>query len=238
MPPRTFGSAGVDHTGLEPVLGALAGGGTPALGRVRHDLDRYLAGLSVLDPTTLSRAEALAYWLNLYNAGALKLVARAFDEGSESVLAVPGGFDANVAEIAGERLSLDGIEHGKIRRFCDPRIHAALVCGSVSCPTLRYEPYRGDDIESQLDDQVRRFLSAGGARIDADSRTVHLSRVFLWYGGDFVRPERMPTWLPARRGALVRSLLPWLDEPAGWLASGSASVAFQPYDWGLRCSVG
>jgi hypothetical protein len=219
-------------------LQALAKGGTPALAGVQADLDRYLAGVGAIDPDTLNRPEALAYWLNLYNAGALNLAARALAEGVESVLRVPGGFDARVFDIAGEQLSLDAIEHGKIRRFGDPRIHAALVCGSVSCPTLRYEPYRGDQIEHQLDDQMRRFLAGGGAQLEMDTRTVNLSRVFLWYGGDFTRPHRMPTWIPARPRTLVRALLPWLDEAAAWVASGETSVGFQPYDWGLRCSVG
>jgi hypothetical protein len=59
-----------------------------------------------------------------------------------SVLRMPGAFSAPFVTVAGERLSLDAIEHAKIRRFADPRIHAALVCGSVSCPTLRPPPTR------------------------------------------------------------------------------------------------
>jgi hypothetical protein len=213
-------------------------GGILGLVQVEDDLHRYLAEARTVDPASLTRAEALAFWLNLYNAGALSLAARAFAEGAESVLRVPGAFDAPVFQIAGEQLSLDAIEHGKIRRFGDPRIHAALVCGSVSCPTLHHEPYRGDQLEVQLDAQMRRFLAGGGAKLEMDTRTVHLSRVFLWYGGDFTRPDHMPTWFPARSHNLVRALLPWLDESAGWLASGKASVKYQPYDWGLRCSVG
>jgi hypothetical protein len=111
------------------------------------------------------------------------------------------------------------------------------VCGSVSCPTLRYEPYRGESLETQLDHQMRSFLSKGGARFDVETRTIQLSRVFLWYGGDFVRPHRMPTWIPGRRQSLLRALAPWLDEGASWADSGRKKVEFQSYDWGLRCSV-
>ena len=237
-PPRESGTAVTDHTGLAPVLQALADGGTQALAGVQDHLDRYLAGSRAVDPVALNRPEQLAYWINLYNAGALNLAAQAMALGAESVLRIPGGFAEPLFDIAGELLSLDAVEHGKIRRFGDPRIHGSLVCGSVSCPTLRYEPYRGDQIETQLDDQMRRFLAGGGARFDAETRTVHLSRVFLWYGGDFARPHRMPTWIPARPQSLVRALLPWLDQTAGWLASGPIKVNYQPYDWGLRCSVG
>jgi hypothetical protein len=237
-PPRAYGIGRATHLGLETVLGALAEGGISALVRVEDDLDRYLTEARAVDPAKLTRPEALAFWLNLYNAGALSLAARAFAEGAESVLRVPGAFDAPAFHIAGEQLSLDAIEHGKIRRFGDPRIHAALVCGSVSCPTLHHEPYRGDQLEVQLDEQMRRFLAGGAAQLEMDTRTVYLSRVFLWYGGDFTRPDHMPTWFPARPRNLVRALLPWLDENAAWVASGKISIKYQSYDWGLRCSVG
>ena len=237
-PPRKYGTARADHTGLAPVLHGLADGGTPALARVQGHLDRYLAGSLAVDPSTLNRSEQLAYWINLYNAGALNLAARALAGGAPSVLRIPGGFTEPLFDVAGEPLSLDAVEHGKIRRFGDPRIHGALVCGSVSCPTLRYEPYRGDQIETQLEDQMRRFLAGGGARFDAETRTVYLSRVFLWYGGDFARPDRMPTWIPARPRTLVRALLPWLDQAEHWVSSGQGKVNYQPYDWGLRCTVG
>ena len=236
--PGPFGVAGADHTSLEPVLQALDDGGTAALGRVQGDLRRYLAGAAETNPDTLTRSEALAFWLNLYNAGALDLAARAFAEGAESVLRLPGGFSSPMFSIDGEGLSLDAVEHGKVRHFGDPRIHAALVCGSVSCPTLRYEPYRGDQLGEQLDDQMRRFLAAGGAELEEGTRTVRLSRVFLWYGGDFTRPRRMPTWLPARPLKLVQALRRWMGESADWLKSGDVSVEYQGYDWGLRCSVG
>ena len=236
--PGVEGTGRADHSGLEPVLQALAVGGTPALAGVQEHLDHYLAGSRAVDPSTLERAEQLAYWINLYNAGALNLAAQAQALGAESVLRVPGGFTEPLFDIADEPLSLDAIEHGKIRRFGDPRIHGALVCGSVSCPKLRPESYRGDRIDTQLDDQMRRFLAGGGARFDPQTRTVNLSRVFLWYGGDFVRPHRMPTWIPARRQTLVRALLPWMDQTENWFSPGQTRVEYQPYDWGLRCSVG
>jgi hypothetical protein len=235
-PPQSGGER-ADHAAFRPVLGALAGGGIAALESVRRDLSSYLVYTASVDPRRLTRFESLAYWLNLYNAGALDLAVRAFSAGAESVLRVPGAFDTPVFYIAGELLSLDAIEHGKVRRFGDPRIHAALVCGSVSCPTLRFEPYRGSDLNGQLDDQMRRFLAGGGAVLDEASRTVYLSRVFLWFGGDFTRPAKMPTWLPARRRRLLDALRPWLDEPADWIDSRETSVKFQPYDWGLRCTV-
>lgn len=198
----------------------------------------YLDWLAEVDPDQLVRDDALAYWVNLYNAGALLLAGRALGRGEDSVLRILGGFQRPFVEIAGESLSLDDVEHAKLRRFGDPRIHAALACGSSSCPTLRGEPYHGTGLSRQLDDQLRYFLAAGGCIPDVERGVVRLSRVFLWLGADFVRPHRMPTFLPAFPSSVLRALIPWLEPEIGrWIESSAPKIEFQSYDWGLRCAV-
>ncbi|HDL49385.1 MAG TPA: DUF547 domain-containing protein [Actinobacteria bacterium] len=235
--PGPFGSGRADHRALRSILEAVEQGRTPALIKQRRALDAYLDALRGVDADALTRGEALAYWINLYNAGALRLAAEAVETQENSVLRVPGGFSRPFVEVSGEALSLDVIEHGKIRRFGDPRIHGALVCGSVSCPTLRAEPYDGDGVERQLEDQMKQFLGGGAAAAVGDK--LLLSRMFLWYGGDFTRPARMPTWLPAGGSALKRALVRWLpEELALWVSQADPKLEFQSYDWGLRCAVG
>ena len=237
-PPSPRGDAGCDHSGLTPVLDALAGGDIGALGGVAGRLDTYLGHLQAVDPDTLGRDEALAYWIDLYNAAAIRLAYGAHREGHGSVLDVRRGFDAAAVEVAGEALSLSDVEHGKIRRFGDPRIHLALVCGSVSCPTLRSRPFTGEDLDAQLDDQARTFLAAGGAVVDRERRRVEVSRVFLWFGGDFTRPHRMPTWLPASKRRRSTVISRWLGpDDAAWVEQTRPRFAYQDYDWALACSV-
>ena len=226
----------MDHTGFKPILDSLAADGMSVLLELDDAIADYCDELASTDPETLSRTEALAFWLNLYNAGALRVASRALRAGYDSVLRVPGGFDTVFVDVAGERLTLDDIEHGKLRRFKDPRIHAALICGSVSCPTLRSVPYSGIGLNQELDDQMRSFLSGGAVVVDHQRGVMQLSRVFGWYGGDFTRPHRMPTWLPPPRHRLVAALRPWLPpDAAAW--TGHFRVEFQTYDWGLRCAV-
>jgi hypothetical protein len=223
---------------LRRPLRRLADEGSQALGHLQADLTGYLEWLHGQSPDGLTHGEALASWINLYNAGALLLADRARSNHERSVLGVPRGFRSSFIDVAGEILSLDDIEHGKLRRFRDPRIHAALVCGSVSCPTLRGEPYAGAGLNEQLDDQLRYFLASGGSNVDRPGRVVRLSRVFLWFGADFVRPHRMPTFLPAARSSVLSALAPWLEpDVADWIASTHPRVEFQSYDWGLRCVV-
>ena len=221
-----------DHSPLADVLTQVQSQGIARLSDLLPVIDAYVSDLAETNPDQLASADALAYWLNIYNAGALGLAGKAFLRGEESVLRVPRAFTTPLATIGRERLTLTQIEHGKIRRFGDPRIHGALVCGSASCPTLRYEPYDGTELDRQLDDQMKKFLAGGGALLDRDR--LLLSRIFLWYGADFVRPHRMPTLWPASKRQIGRALQPWL---APGLKSQTAQVAFQPYDWSLACSV-
>ncbi len=236
--PNPLGTSTMDHGALAGSLSRLADNGPGVLTSLSGDLGAYLSSVRAVDPDELTRDEALAMWINLYNAGALARAAEAQQQGATSVLLVPGAFRKPVVRIGGEDLSLDDIEHGKLRRFRDPRIHAALVCGSVSCPTLRGEPYRGVVIAQQLDDQMRHFLASGGLIYDEERNLVMLSRVFLWFGADFVRPASMPTILPTRRRAVLSALSSWIEPSTQEsIEAATPGVGFQTYDWGLSCSV-
>ena len=230
--PRPAGMGTVDHSSLLPVLQALSEGGLPAAAGRGPDVSTYLAKMSGVEPDGLSRDEALAYWLNLYNAGAVGLAIEAFQSGAASVFRVPDGFIRHLITVAGEELSLDAIEHGKVRRFGDPRIHGALVCGSLSCPTLRPTPYAGEDLDRQLNDQMKDFFAGGGA-VEATPDSVSLSRILLWFGSDFVRPHRMPTFMPASKRRTLQAVRHWLPEHL----QTRSNVEFQNYDWGLGCAV-
>lgn len=235
--PEPSGAGIVGASDLGGVLETLRSGGIATLPAERLRLAAFRDRMQATNPDSLSRDGALAFWLNLYNTGALSIAADAFDDGASTVLRIPGVFDAPWATIAGEPLSLNDIEHGKIRRFGDPRIHGALVCGSASCPTLRYEPF-GENLDEQLDDQMRSFLAGGGAVVDRTAGTLRLSRIFLWYGGDFARPHRMPTWIPSRKEGLSRVIAGWLPKAdAEWVTHSSPRVEYLPYDWGLACSI-
>lgn len=237
-PPRPQGSGKWQHDALRPVLDALREGGVEGLVSAGDELEAYRTSLLAADPDALSRDEALAYWLNLYNTGALAVAITAVRRGATSVFRVPGALATKSIIVAGERLSIEGVEHGKIRRFGDPRIHAALVCGALSCPTLRAEPYEGEKVDHQLDDQMRVFLGGGGAVVDRAAGALHLSRIFMWYGRDFTHPHRMPTLLPGRRRKVAAALTRWMaDDDAGWVRHSRPRIGYQAYDFGLGCAV-
>jgi hypothetical protein len=236
--PRPGGTGKVDHSLFGRLLADLDGDVARRLPAVEGELASYLMEMEQVTPDDLTPAGALAYWMNVYNAAALRLGAETARSGLATVLGIPGAFTKPVVSVAGEGLSLDAIEHAKIRRFKDPRVHAGLVCGSVSCPTLRREPF-GGDVAHQLDDQMRRFLAEGAFGVDESAGRVVLSPIFSWFGRDFVRPDRMPTLLPARRDSVVAALARWMpEEVTSWLARAKPDVTFGSYDWRLGCAIG
>jgi hypothetical protein len=192
---------------------------------------RLVAGLAGCDPAALgSRAERLAFWINAYNVLAIDVVVAHYplasirDAGSllRPVWKRPAG------RIGGRAYSLDEIEHALLRPLGDPRIHAAIVCASSSCPSLRREPYEAGRIDAQLDDALRRFLAdpRKGAAFDPATGRLRLSRIFAWFEEDF-----------AERGGVLAFLLPRLPaEIRAALAArpGAVRVEHFDYDWRLN----
>lgn len=197
---------------------------------------RYLETLARTTPTSLSRNEQLALWINAYNAYTIQLI-NVHNE-RESIkninrafgfLKAGGPWREPLAAVGGTNYTLDEIEHERIRPvFNEPRVHFALVCAAVSCPPLRNEAYVGARLDAQLDDQGVQFLRHSPAknRVDVATGTVYLSRIFDWYGKDFASST------PGVLSALARYL------PAGaeqtLLAGGRARVKWTAYDWALN----
>lgn len=191
---------------------------------------RLIASLDAADPSALDgREEELAFWIDVYNALAIDVVARNWPVGSirdvgslfSPVWKRPAG------SVGGRTVTLDEVEHEIIRPLGDPRAHAAVVCASTSCPSLRREPYTPERLDAQLDGATRAWLAdpGKGLRIDRAANTVHLSKIFDWFPEDF----------EAAGGALAFAARHATGEDAAWLrAHPDARVAYLDYDWDVN----
>ena len=245
-------AAAFDHAAWDGLLRAHVGPDSglvdyAGLAGERRRLDAYLDSLADADLTKAGREEKVAFWLNAYNARMVALVLDHYpirgdrpELPAASVLQVDGIFKTQRARFAGLDLSLDEIEHEYLRaRFAEPRVHFALVCGAVSCPPLRAEAYSAERLDEQLADQARRFLGDRSKNeIDLDAGVARLSRIFEWFGEDFV-PETEPSEAMRRRAgpqaAVLAFLAPLLAEDARRAAlEGRLRVEFLPYDWTLN----
>ena len=139
--------------------------------------------------TDWDRNEKLAFWINVYNLLAINLVVTHYPV--ESIKDIGSFFRPvwyrTAGVVGGRAYSLDEIEHKILRPMGDPRIHGAIVCASISCPSLRREPYRADILSDQLDASLRDWLASPekGLAVDRVRRIVRLSRVFDWFKSDF-----------------------------------------------------
>ncbi len=162
--------------------------------------DRYVAAIEKVSPASRPeffrrREEALAYYLNAYNAQVFKGVLARGPEEKSVWRGWISGFAFFVrmrVTIGGETMSLKRLEDRLIREgFTDPRVHAALNCASISCPRLPQQAFVATDLDAQLDAAMREFVSAAQHfKLDRDERTVYLSEIFDFFPGDFLDFER------------------------------------------------
>lgn len=237
-----------DHTVFDRVLAAHVRGSLvdyEALAAGRTDLDVYLDQLGRTSPTDLervSRDERLAFWINAYNACALRLVIdhypieqrggvaaltnRIAGVPANSIRQIPDTWTRPFCRIAQRDRSLDGIEHGIIRPLGEPRIHFAVNCASRSCPVLAAEAYHGDRLGQQLDDAVARFVAdtAQFQLAPGDPPVLRVNKILDWYKEDF-----------GGTGGVVAFLERYAPEPhRALLQPGKVRVEYFEYDWTLN----
>lgn len=243
------GQALPDHSTFDRVLVEVRREGLvdyASLTADRANLDAYIEELGRTDPEAVSsapRGTQLAFWINAYNACALRLVIdhypiekRGFVAGLRNTVAgvpdnsirqIPNTWKQEFCPVAGRERALDGIEHEIIRPMGDPRIHFAVNCASRSCPVLAPGAYKADSVDTQLDDAVRRFVSdPSHYRLDGGIAPVlHVNKVLDWYKDDFGGKrgvvEFLTRYVPEEDAAILRKH-PELD------------VEYMDYDWTLN----
>jgi len=261
-PPGQLKAQGIDHAPFDSVLARFVEDNRvdyAALQANRSGLDRYLERIGAVGADEFAawtEAERIAYLINAYNAYTLATIIdhypiegtgffekllkpKRFAFPSNSIRHIDGVFDGITHRVAGAELTLDDIEHARLRtNYNEPRIHFALVCAAVSCPPLREEAYRGTRLDEQLHDQGRRFLGDPSLnRFDRQAGEVHLSKIFDWFGEDFRQfavDEIAYSGSESVRGVLsfVRRYLPELT--VRFLEEGDYDVHFLDYDWTLN----
>lgn len=224
-----------------------------ALKKEPTDLGRFVQALGAVKPETYEKWDAqakIAFWINAYNALTLEAIIDHYPIKAgllsglvypkNSIRQISGVWDKLKFTVMGERTTLEHIEHKILRaRFNEPRIHMALVCAAVGCPALRHEPYVGDRLDRQLDDQARHFLGDRDKfRIDRSKDVVYLSPIFKWFAEDFVK-----TYAPARNlgrhdeqtSAVLYFVSGYLNEAdRHYIRSGDFKVKYLDYDWSLN----
>lgn len=219
----------------------------------RQALDQYNSSLAGLDPQTYegwSNDRKIAFWINVYNALTLKTIINHYPIESggfisglrfpdNSIRQIPGVWEEITHPVMGKSMTLDQIEHEVLRKdFEEPRIHMALVCAAMGCPPLRGEPYTGERLDPQLEDQTRQFLNNPAKfRIDREGDAVYLSSIFDWFGSDFETKYQTQDFQHAPSD--VRPVLEFVarhlnERDEDYLRNENYRIEFLDYDWSLN----
>ena len=189
---------------------------------------KLISDLASYTPTFSSTREKIAFWTDVYNIFAVKMIV---DNPGVNSIKDAGSLLRSVwkkdaGAVGGKTYTLNEIEHGILRKLGDPRIHAAIVCASVSCPDLRIEAFDPARLDEQLDDQMKRFLSNRGKGLDIDmrNREIRLSSIFKWFEDDFEKKGGV-------RAFVARYLRPSL---AAFVKNPNNSIVYMDYNWSLN----
>lgn len=186
----------------------------------------YLAYLATANPDTFkSEKEKLAFWINAYNALAIKGIIDGL---------TPSRFFSRITyfkstdyKLAGRDINLYDLERDIIIPFNEPRIHFAIVCASASCPNLISEAYVANKLEQQMENNARKFINNDFKnQFDTEKKVIRISKIFDWFTEDFKKHS----------GSVQKFLANYVEDAAlaKLLAEDAFRIKHLKYDWSLN----
>lgn len=206
--------------------------------KLRQDsskLDLYLAAAEKASPANRpelfpTRNDELVYWLQVYNALAMKNVLNfpGLKKTSDKKLRF---FKFSKFVLGGEKYSLSGLENKLIRKdYPDARVHFFLNCASYSCPQLYREPLKAETLGQQLDRFARNFLnSEKHVRFDIGTGVLKVSKILKWYEKDFLTAAKE---VPGgSKEKIVAFINRYRDEGNQIPVNAVTKIKYIPYNW-------
>ena len=187
----------------------------------------YLARLDRMDPNALAtRNEQLAFWINAYNAFAVKGILDHY-----STMSYVGRYRYFIGRdyrVGGATINLYDLERQiLIKQFQEPLIHFAIVCASTSCPKLQPWVYKPDRLDLQLDGAAREFINDPTRnRFDRTNKVASLSMIFKWFEEDFTNVA----------GSVLSYVIRYVSDPelVQDLMQSDYRIEYLDYDWSLN----
>ena len=195
----------------------------------------YIKSLETAKVKDLSNDGQLAFWINAYNAVTIDKVIKKKPRKSVRETLIPGlwtstkFFTSREHTVANQLLSQDDVEHEILRKqFREPRIHFSIICASRGCPPLPRIAYTETNVQHRLEEETRKYLnSPRGTGIDQAENTLYLSKLFDWFGDDFIRQS----------GSVMNFMRPYLNEETLSFIERKPKIAYLEYDWALNAQA-
>jgi hypothetical protein len=203
----------------------------------RTALDTYVTTLASTKASALTKPDAFAYWVNLYNALTLQVILNAYpvksirDIKSENWLdpkAWLGPWRTERVTVDGKRYSLDDIEHKVLRpTYNDPRVHYTVNCASTGCPNLMNRAWKAATLEADLDAAAASFINhSRGVTVSADG-TLRISSIYKWFVEDFGGND----------AGVIAHFKKYAAAPLASKLANSTKLGEDQYDWSINESA-
>lgn len=163
-----------------------------------------------------SKNAILAYWINAYNAYAVKLILDNYP--IKSIKKIDSPWDREFFTLGNKKYSLGEIEHKILRKMDEPRIHFAINCASYSCPNLLNEAYTEKNLQSQLESSAKSFIN-DKTKNTITSNKIDISSIFDWFTSDFKKEG---------------TLIDYLNKYSTVKIDKNAKISYKEYNWNLN----
>ena len=180
-------------------------------------LQSYIDLLKTYQPIhSWTKEDKLAYWINTYNALTIDLILRNFP--TKSIKDIKDPWNQRLWQLGKKKYNLNDIEHEILRKMDEPRIHFAIVCASVSCPKLQNKAFTALNLEEQLTNATKEFLT-DTSKNELSENEIKISKIFKWFKKDFEQN---------------RGLIDFFNQYSEVSISNSAKKSYKDYNWDLN----
>lgn len=210
-------------------------------------LKAYLDSLSSVkeaDFNAWSKAQQMAFLINVYNGQTLALILQNYPV--KSIKDIGSVFDnrwkRKFFKLFGQDAFLDKVEHEMLRKpgvYNEVRVHYAANCASIGCPSLREEAFVAERLDKQLEEQAVRFLS-DRSRNRYSSGKLEVSMIFNWFkedwAGGYKGFDGNTPAITSREEYFSRYAKMLADSPADQqiIVDKKAAISHLDYDWNLN----
>lgn len=237
---RSHGSPQVDHSAWAGLLQRYCRTSRDGINRVayaamgeeaRATLDTYVDQLASARVSALARDGQLAFWVNLHNAMAVRLVLDNYPLSSIRDLGVSSGgppaegpWAAAGVRVEGQPLSLRAIADDIIRtQWSDPRVNYVICCATLGAPNLTPSPIEPFMLDRQLDAAAIAFVNHPRGVSLPDGR-LRVSSMYVWHEPEFGRSQH----------AVIKHLMAYASPQLAMQLRGRRDIDEHDYDWRLN----
>ncbi|WP_017258224.1 DUF547 domain-containing protein [Pedobacter arcticus] len=219
-------STAVNHTAFDKLLQAnVSNKGSvdyKAFVKDKTALENYIVSLTKVDARKLSKNEAIAFWINAYNALTIDQIVRNYPVASITKIAGGKVWDQPLPfKFQGKTLTLNDIEKKILLSgdLFDGRIHFAVNCAALSCPTLSNKAFTGANVQEMLTKNTKATLANPDFNRITE-KNASISKLFDWYKADFVKAE----------GSVVK----FINRYSTTKISNQTKITYLDYNWSLN----